>query len=45
MDDYVITLKRFSAIWDFGDKTQALRDKLVCCLRDENIQRRLLSMA
>ena len=43
--DYVITLKRLSATCDFGEfLKQALRDRLVCYLRDENIQRRLLTM-
>ena len=43
--DYVITLKRLSATCDFGVfLKQALRDRLVCGLRDENIQRILLTM-
>ena len=43
--DYVITLKRLSATCDFGEfLKQALRDRLVCSLRDENIQRRLLTI-
>ena len=45
MADYVVTLKRLSATCDFGEFVkQALRDRLVCGLRDENIQRRLLTM-
>ena len=45
MADYVITRKRLSATYDFGEfLNQALRDRLVCGLRDENIQRRLLTM-
>ena len=39
MADYVITLKRLNATCDFGGfLKQALRDRLVCGLRDENIQ-------
>lgn len=42
--DYVITLKQLSGTCEFGEfLPHALRDRLVCGLRDENIQRRLLT--
>ena len=42
--DYVAELRRLSTHCEFGDYLEdALRDRLVCGLRDEAIQRRLLS--
>ena len=43
--DYVAELRRISAHCDFGDHlNNALHDRLLCGLRSENMQRRLLSM-
>ena len=43
--EYVAELRRLSTHCDFGDHlNDALRDRLVCGLRSENMQRRLLSM-
>lgn len=42
--DYVAELRRLSTHCEFGDHLEdAIRDRLVCGLRDEAVQRRLLS--
>lgn len=46
ISSYVVELKRLAAPCDFGNfLTEALRDRLVCGLRDSVIQRRLLAEA
>ena len=42
---FVAELRRLSAYCEFGDLDDALRDRLVCGLRNESIQKRLLSEA
>ena len=44
VNDYVVTLKKLSMDCDFGAfLPEALRDRLVCGLRSETIQRKLLA--
>ena len=44
VSDYVLALKELAATRDFGEfQEQALRDRLVCCLRSEATQKKLLA--
>ena len=44
ISDYIVELKKLASTCDFGDfLSSALRDRLVCGLRSESIQRKLLT--
>ena len=46
ISQYLVELKKLAATCEYGDfLEQALRDRLVCGIRDQQIQRKLLSVS
>ena len=44
ISDYIVELKKLTSICDFGDfQSMASRDRLVCNLRSDSIQRKFLA--